>query len=60
MVNILRSDADYVYVNEGANAGERIVTTAIQTPVNGMPVRIAGETESTTETTDVASSLSED
>jgi RND family efflux transporter MFP subunit len=60
VVNILRSDAQYVYVNEGANAGERIVTTAIQTPVNGMPVRIAGEAESTVETAEVASSLSED
>ena len=58
-VNIVNSDADYVYVDEGAIAGERIVTTAILTPVNGMPVRITGETESDLSISEVATSLSE-
>ena len=38
-VNIVRSDADYIYLNAGAEAGDRIVTTVIETPVNGMRVR---------------------
>ena len=58
-VNIVNSDADYVYVDEGVIAGERIVTTAILTPVNGMPVRIAGEAGSASSINEVATSLSE-
>lgn len=40
-VSILRSDAAYVYVNGGAEPGERITTTAIAAPTNGMSVRTA-------------------
>ena len=42
-VKIVRSDARYVYVNGGADPGERIVTTALESPVNGMSVRPAGD-----------------
>lgn len=42
-VNIIRSDGNYVYINGGADPGERIVSTALHTPMNGMAVRIAGE-----------------
>ena len=38
-VNIVRADAKYAYVNGGVSAGERITTTAIETPTNGMSVR---------------------
>ena len=38
-VAIVRSDADYVYIGNGAVPGERVVTTSLETPVNGMPVR---------------------
>ena len=38
-INILRSDANYIYINGGAEAGELIVTTVLESPVNGMPVR---------------------
>ncbi len=38
-VNIVRSDADFVYIAGGASAGERVVLTSLETPVNGMPVR---------------------
>lgn len=38
-VGILRSDAQYAYLSSGANAGERITTTAIEAPTNGMAVR---------------------
>ena len=42
-VNVVRSDGDFVYINSGAESGERVVSTALQTPVNGMSLRIAGE-----------------
>lgn len=42
-VNVVRGDADYIYVGGGASAGERVVVTALETPVNGMPVRVEGE-----------------
>lgn len=42
-VNIVRSDADYVYVDGGAAVGERVVATALESPVNGMLVRTTTE-----------------
>ncbi len=45
-VNIVRSDADYIYVNDGAHAGERVIVTVLETPVNGMKVRTAEPGES--------------
>lgn len=42
-VNILRSDNEFVYVDSGAMPGERITTTAIAAPTNGMSVRVASE-----------------
>jgi RND family efflux transporter MFP subunit len=59
-VSVVRSDADFVYLDGGAEAGERAVVTALQTPVNGMPVRVAGEAENTTGSSDAASSESKD
>jgi len=38
-VTIIRSDAEYIYIRGGAEAGERIVVTALEAPVNGMSVR---------------------
>jgi RND family efflux transporter MFP subunit len=38
-VGIIRSDAEYIYIRGGAEAGERIVMTALEAPVNGMSVR---------------------
>jgi RND family efflux transporter MFP subunit len=38
-VNIVRTDALFAYVSGGVEAGERITTTAIEAPVNGMSVR---------------------
>jgi len=40
-VNVVRSDAKFAYVGRGVSAGERITTTAIEAPSNGMSVRIA-------------------
>jgi len=42
-VSIIRSDSDYVYINAGARQGERIIATALETPITGMSVRVAGE-----------------
>jgi len=38
-VDIARSDANYLYVRGGAAVGERIVLTALESPINGMSVR---------------------
>jgi RND family efflux transporter MFP subunit len=40
-VNILRADHQYAYIRDGVAAGERITTTAIEAPTNGMSVRTA-------------------
>jgi len=40
-VDVVRSDDMYAYVSGGVSAGERITTTAIEAPVNGMSVRTA-------------------
>ncbi len=38
-VNVIRADSRYAYVDRGVEAGERITTTAIEAPSNGMAVR---------------------
>jgi RND family efflux transporter MFP subunit len=38
-VEILRADSTHAYLSAGAEAGERIILTAIESPVNGMRVR---------------------
>lgn len=38
-VDIARADANFVYVRDGAHAGERVVLTALEAPINGMAVR---------------------
>ena len=38
-VDIARSDANYVYIAEGVEPGERVVLTALESPINGMAVR---------------------
>lgn len=40
-VNILRSDANYIYINGGVDPGDKVVTTVLESPVNGMPVRVS-------------------
>jgi RND family efflux transporter MFP subunit len=41
-VEIVRTDADFVYLTGGAAAGDRIVVTSLESPVNGTKVRVAG------------------
>ncbi len=38
-VDILRADSNFAYLSGGVSAGERITTTAIEAPTNGMAVR---------------------
>lgn len=38
-VGIARSDAKYIYISEGAAPGDRVVLTALESPINGMGVR---------------------
>ena len=40
-VDVVRSDARNAYIRDGVSAGERITTTAIEAPSNGMSVRTA-------------------
>jgi len=42
-VSIVRADADYAYISGGAEAGERVILTALESPINGMPVRTADD-----------------
>jgi RND family efflux transporter MFP subunit len=42
-VDLLRTDRNYAYLAGGAEPGERISLTAIESPVNGMRVRVDGE-----------------
>ncbi|HRQ66413.1 MAG TPA: efflux RND transporter periplasmic adaptor subunit [Xanthomonadaceae bacterium] len=39
-IEVLRADRDSVYVASGLAPGERVVTTAIETPVEGMRLRV--------------------
>ena len=50
-VEIIRSDAEHSYVGDGAGAGDRIIVSAIEAPINGMSVRTE---ESTSEETSAA------
>lgn len=38
-VDILHSDSRYIYVRGGLENGQRLITTNVQTPVNGMKLR---------------------
>ncbi len=61
-VDIIRSDDRYAYVAGGVSAGERITTTAIEAPTNGMSVRTAGTAAEDDDGNDeqIASSVEED
>lgn len=42
-VKIIRGDANFVYLGGGAEVGERVVVTSLETPINGMAVRVKGD-----------------
>jgi hypothetical protein len=39
----VRADSQFVYIREGAKSGDRVVMTALETPVNGATVRTTGD-----------------
>jgi multidrug efflux pump subunit AcrA (membrane-fusion protein) len=42
-VDVVRADADYAYLSGGINPGDRISTTVIESPINGMKVRTSDD-----------------
>jgi len=42
-VDVIRSDANYVYASDDGLAGARVVQTALESPVNGMSVRTTSD-----------------
>lgn len=42
-VDIVRTDAEYAYLQGGASVAERISVTTLETPINGMKVRTGDE-----------------
>ena len=58
-INIVRADSQYAYVRGGVEAGERIATTVIEAPTNGMAVRTADmlDTETSGDNDQIASRL---
>jgi RND family efflux transporter MFP subunit len=48
-VDVIRADARYAYIGAGAEAGERIAVSAIETPLNGMYVRTTDRPEADAE-----------
>ena len=48
-LKIARAESDFVYVRSGLEQGDRVVMTSIQSPVQGMKLRISGEEAETKE-----------
>lgn len=46
-ISILRNDADFVYSHDNFSANHRLITTQMETPVEGMALRIVGEPSAT-------------
>lgn len=45
-VTVMRADEDFVYISAGLPLGHKVVTSAVSTPYNGMPVRFTNDTPS--------------
>jgi len=48
-VDIVRADAEHVFLRDDELTGERVVLTALETPINGMKVRTTSDVTSTEE-----------
>lgn len=44
-VDIVRADAEHVYLRDDELTGERVVLTALETPINGMKVRTTADAD---------------
>lgn len=42
-VEVLRADQSQVYIGNGLAAGERVITTVVEAPVEGMKLRVLGD-----------------
>lgn len=42
-VDVIRTEPDKVYISSGISAGEKVVTTTLDAPIPGTPLRISGE-----------------
>ncbi len=40
-VSIVRADSEYVYIDGGADVGDRVVVTVLESAINGLKVRLA-------------------
>jgi multidrug efflux pump subunit AcrA (membrane-fusion protein) len=58
-VDVVRADANAVYLVGGATPGERVISSGLNTPLNGMSVRIRGEVDEALKIVEIASSTSE-
>lgn len=45
-VHVVRADAEYAYVQQGASSGDRVVITTLESPINGMVVRTRDDSSS--------------
>jgi len=44
-LEVVRSEADFVYIRDGLLEGDRVLMTAIESPVQGMSLRVAGDSQ---------------
>ncbi|MCW8999096.1 MAG: hypothetical protein OQK04_10305, partial [Kangiellaceae bacterium] len=51
-LEIARAESDFVYVRSGLENGDRIVMTSIESPVQGMKLRVSGDEELPIENSD--------
>jgi membrane fusion protein, multidrug efflux system len=51
-IDLLRTDADFVYSLDDLPLGHRLITTMLETPVEGMSLRVSGEQENNKEDLD--------
>jgi len=54
-VDILLQDADYAYIQEGLSPGDRIVTTNLSTVTEGAKLRLEGQSQPASDSTDPVS-----
>ncbi len=44
-LEVVRAEGDYVYVRQGLQSGDRVVLTSVESPIQGMKIRVEGEPE---------------
>ncbi|MEM7279171.1 MAG: efflux RND transporter periplasmic adaptor subunit [Pseudomonadota bacterium] len=55
-VDVLFADSDRAFIRQGIRSGDRVVTTALESPLNGQKVRVVGDEDTaSSDNTDAAS-----